>query len=232
MKKVVHIISIIVVSLVSTPLLRAEIEHAFLWEQESGMQDLGTLGGTSSIATAINDAGVVAGYSDTADGRSHAFLWTVEGGMQDIGVPDGGFGSSAARAINSNNGVSAQVVKGNRVYAAYWTATTGFIVLTPAGADGYGMNDFAELTGGTTWQGKVQGYIWDPLRGRIRSLGFLPGGDRSYGIDINNSGNVAGEATMIPGFFHPIFWSESTGMLDLGVPRKRGFRNLHRHQRA
>ena len=49
--------------------------HAFLW-QGGEMQDLGTLGGLSSQATAINNSGVVAGLSQTSQaGGSHAFLW-------------------------------------------------------------------------------------------------------------------------------------------------------------
>src|SRR4030095_16726073 len=39
------------------------------------LTDLGTLGGTTSIAAAINAAGQATGHSTTADGESHAFLW-------------------------------------------------------------------------------------------------------------------------------------------------------------
>lgn len=46
--------------------------------------DLGTLGGPSSIAVAINNRGQVAGTSQTADGPNHAFLYS-DGEMIDLG---------------------------------------------------------------------------------------------------------------------------------------------------
>jgi probable HAF family extracellular repeat protein len=43
--------------------------------------DLGTLGGDQSVATGINNAGVIAGTSLRPDGRSSAFRWTGNSGM-------------------------------------------------------------------------------------------------------------------------------------------------------
>ena len=46
--------------------------------------DLGTLGGESSAASAINASGAVTGWSDTAAGPVE-FLWTRRNGMIDLG---------------------------------------------------------------------------------------------------------------------------------------------------
>ena len=52
-----------------------------------GLTSLGTLGGSYSIATGINDAGQVVGYSDTATGLQHAFITGPNGvGMTDLGT--------------------------------------------------------------------------------------------------------------------------------------------------
>ena len=51
--------------------------HAFSWTQEGGMLDLRPLGGTNSIAFAVNDSGQVVGSCDLASGQSHACLWNV-----------------------------------------------------------------------------------------------------------------------------------------------------------
>ena len=68
--------------------------HAFSWTQADGMVDLGTLGGTSSIAFAVNEGGQVVGDSRTAgDAATHAFSWTEEGGMVDLGTLGGTFSS-------------------------------------------------------------------------------------------------------------------------------------------
>ena len=58
--------------------------------------DLGTLGGTSSRATAVNDLGQVVGWGDTASGEPHAFSWTAAGGMVDLGTLGGNYSTAAA----------------------------------------------------------------------------------------------------------------------------------------
>ena len=51
------------------------------------MTDLGTLGGSYSIAHGINDAGQVVGYSATATGDQHAFITGPNGvGMTDLNL--------------------------------------------------------------------------------------------------------------------------------------------------
>lgn len=65
------------------------------WQQPSYRQaylyggayagSLGTLGGTYSVATGLNDAGQVIGYSATASGVDHPFLYT-NGSMIDLGT--------------------------------------------------------------------------------------------------------------------------------------------------
>ena len=71
--------------------------RAFLWTDGNGngqsdpgeMQDLGALGGTSSIPRGMNDSGQVVGGATTGtEGEGHAFLWE-HGVMTDLGTLGG-----------------------------------------------------------------------------------------------------------------------------------------------
>ena len=61
------------------------------------LTDLGTLGGKTSRAYAINAAGQVVGEAATAAGATHAFLY-ADGKMTDLGTLHGG--NSVAQGIN------------------------------------------------------------------------------------------------------------------------------------
>jgi probable HAF family extracellular repeat protein len=76
-------------------------QHAFLW-QGGAMTDLGTLGGTSSLAYGISSKGQVTGWAQTAAGNTHAFMWTA-GKMKDLGTLGGS--KSVGRDINGRGQV-------------------------------------------------------------------------------------------------------------------------------
>jgi len=63
------------------------------------IQDLGTLGGTSSMAYSVNNRGVVSGLAALANGTSHATLWFRNNAF-DIGAPGLG-GANNSATLNS-----------------------------------------------------------------------------------------------------------------------------------
>jgi len=103
--------------------------RAFMWSSQTGMIDIGTLGGPYAQAYAINDAGYITGASQTQGMgpavTTHAFLYRLPqppypryNRMVDLGAL-GGF-SSYGMAINGNNhvvGYSTLQTNDERVHA-------------------------------------------------------------------------------------------------------------------
>ncbi len=80
-------------------------DRATLW-QDGVAVDLGTLGGTDSVASDINDAGQIVGHSKNASGDYRAVLWNTAGTIVDLNsfldaaTVDAGWVLYEANAIN------------------------------------------------------------------------------------------------------------------------------------
>ncbi len=122
--------------------------------------NLGTLGGTGSFSSGINDAGQVAGFSHDAVGRSRTFLWDSSRGMSDLGTANG-YTLAGATAINASGSVVGMERDGETGFshAFVWTpnepnGTTGtFTDLAVEGEDysfAIEINDAGQVVGEST----------------------------------------------------------------------------------
>jgi probable HAF family extracellular repeat protein len=169
--------------------------HAFLWSN-GVMTDLGTLGGSVSMAYSINDNGVVVGEAATSSGEMHAFVWQ-NGAMKDLGVAGE---TSAARGINSKDDiVGVAYAKNVRGGAMLWSGgqrqPLGDLGPSGSGSTAISINDKGQIAGVSSGfsanQGVVRAVVW--LNGAISDLGAL-GGLHSTANAINAQALVVGWA--------------------------------------
>jgi probable HAF family extracellular repeat protein len=181
------------------------------------MQDLGTLGGLTSAAMAINRSGQVVGSAQTADGDTHAFLWTQSGGMQDLGTLGGP--SSSATGITDDGAVTgySQATTGGPNHAFFWTAAGG-------------MKDFGRLGENDPEPQAINNHRWivgfappappSNIRGyhafvRIPQVGVQDlGCCQAFAVNIN--GAVVGMTVEDGDGNEAFLWTQAGGMQDPG----------------
>lgn len=117
--------------------------HAIFWPAGAAIAvDLGTLNpGGGSLATGVNDAGVVSGWGSAADGGYHLFTWSSSGGMVDRGPFLGGVASGGINAAGT-------VVGSSGCRAFTFTETYGFGQLPSSSCTGaHAINDNGVVVG-------------------------------------------------------------------------------------
>jgi probable HAF family extracellular repeat protein len=162
--------------------------HAFIYSNGT-MTDLGTLGGSNSVAYGINSHGQVVGEATTSTGDFHAFLYS-DGMMTDLGTLPGGFGSTGY-AINSIGQVvgtsNENSVSGLYHAFLYSDRTMTDLGTLPGGWKSYAqdINDNGQIVGrSNTSSDYYNGFLYSD--GTMTDLGL------GEATAINSSGQVVG----------------------------------------
>ncbi len=183
--------------------------HAFFWEKQSGIRDLGTLpGGDYSAAFSINDTSVVVGTSNTST-NMHAFSWTESQGLHDLGTLSGS-DSSSAFSINNQN----QIAGASGGHAVLWTngSIQDLGTLGGATSEAHDVNKLGMVAGVSDASGGPRAFLWEG--GTMQNLGALPGDFSSRADHINDNGMVVG-ASEGGGGVRAFVWTSSTGLVPL-----------------
>jgi probable HAF family extracellular repeat protein len=174
------------------------LQHAFLWTQAAGIQDitptLTSVGGAT--ATAINTSNQAAGYYFPNGARTTmGFTWTQAGGLQAFG-PAG----TLAFAINDAGTVVGQAPNANsNKHAFSYTAAGGVKDLGTLGgssSSALSINNNNWIVGNSLTNngtGFLHGFLWTPTGGMqdFITLAGFSANEATYSASVNDSGVVA-----------------------------------------
>jgi len=193
--------------------------------QKYTITNLGTLGGPKSFAYDINVQGQIVGESETSEGGgevgvppTHAFFWS---GAQITDIGTLGGRSSYAYSINQAGlVVGFSFTGGNSNGGAFlWGEGMGMKNLGtfPDGnlSEAYGINTAGQITGFSDTPPDFFDHAFLLSAGGMSDIGTL-GGPYSYGMSINDSGQVVGYSGTADGAAHAFLW-ENNNMIDLGT---------------
>jgi probable HAF family extracellular repeat protein len=183
---------------------------SFLWEEGKGMRDLGSLGGTCTLAAYLNNQGQVVGSSNlNGDQSSHAFLWE-HGSIQDLGGSLGGDFTGAYAVNEAGQAAGFAYLPGdNTFHAALWKHVGELTDLGTVGNDtcsyASAINANGQVVGNSNvCEGNSRGFLWED--GAIFDLNTLiaPGSALYLQLTraINDRGEIAGDAVDASGNQH------------------------------
>jgi len=212
-------------------------ERPFLVDLKSRtITDLGTLGGSRTVASDINDAGQIAGYSITSEFDWHAFVTGPGGkGMRDLGTLGGGY--SQAYGINDAGQIVGQSDKfrGGPLHA-FITDSHGRgmrELVTSGGAGVYpsSINNAGQVGGWlypTTGNPNPHAFITGPSGVDMRDLGDFGTGGYVGVSGINDAGQLVGDVRgAAEGDYGYITDPDGIGMRNLGYLPGGGYARAH-----
>jgi probable HAF family extracellular repeat protein len=184
------------------------VERAFRWTAATGLEDLGTLGGTGARASAASaDGSWIVGRSWTADEIQKGFRWSRETGMLELPM-------AGATAVSDDG--SLIVYLGLRWKNGVTSQTCPDRIAFGEGVSGDGQTVVGWWSNGhPDPRQDTQAFRWREATG-CRDLGNLKEGAEAIGEDANRDGSIGvGQARDKDGFWKAVRWTPSGGTEDL-----------------
>ena len=179
--------------------------HAVIWRRDGTVTDLGTLGGSFSVATGINQWGQVVGFSTISPGSysGHGFAWTRKNGLIDLGVLSG-MDYSYINAVNSGGQMVgfASSTTGGITHAIMSTRYTIYDIGTALNGNSiaYAINDSSQIVG-TIYDinNNASAFLYSAAGGAVYLTQHIPA-DSGWVLNearaINSLGQIAGWGTV------------------------------------
>ena len=190
------------------------INHAFVWTAGS-LQDLGTLGGETSIAVWNNDQGLALGGADTADNNLLPFI-AREGEIRSlqslISNPSGWKLALETHYVAADGRIWGLGTRGGKYHIYEMTPeTNGMYRIRSRGVietidivKVFAFNEYGQAVGRLTISaGRGSAFLWDE-----QEIALLDAPDRpaSYAYAINNVGQVVGMTTFDSPSYNAFLW--------------------------
>ena len=165
----------------------------------AGMNDLGTLGGTTSIGQGINEYGEVVGYAQDGSGLNCAFLWlpTARNGKL-AGMNNLQYGGTQSYASGINDSGQIAVY---RLYGGVWQSFvenangSNTQIIKPGGAYGIiatAINNSGVVVGSYDNSSGRFGFVWDSVNG-TQTLAEMAGWTNYEFNGISDTGYIVGQ---------------------------------------
>ena len=197
-------------------------DHAFLYSYATGaVSDLGSLGGNTAVARAVNEGRQVTGFATDAANANKAFVLSPDHPMTAL-PGESAEVSSQGFAIDPVGKVAGVVEDARGQLPVIFVDGTLKNLAEPADSQepplctAYGLNPDGDAVGvAKPFGGPARAFFYSMSQSRFTDLGTL-GGKFSQAFAINRSGGIVGEAETNEGKVHAFLYTGGK-MRDLGT---------------